>query len=549
MTVNVSFRIFEIGILNQQTGFMNKTAIIIGAGPAGLTAAYELITQTDIKPIVIERTNDIGGISKTVVHNGNRIDIGGHRFFSKSDRIMKWWQEILPIQGSESKDAILKDIYYQKKRTQVKLTPDGPDPEKTDRVMLIRDRLSRIFFLRKFFDYPITVNSKTISNLGIIRIIKIGWTYVWIQLFPVKNINSLEDFFISRFGTELYKTFFKDYTEKVWGVKCTNISADWGTQRIKELSVSRALLHALKSIFKNEKSIEQKNTDTSLIEQFMYPKLGPGQMWETIAHIIEEKGGLIIKNSEVVAIDVNNNQVTELSYFDNTTQLRYNIKGDYFFSTMPVKDLIQAMGDIVPATVKSVSDGLQYRDFITVGLLLNKLKIKNETKIQTLYELVPDSWIYIQERDVKVGRLQIFNNWSPYMVADIEKVWIGLEYFCNEGDELWEMKDEDFIEFAINELHSIDIIDKKEVLDSTIIRMIKAYPAYFGTHSKFNVIRDFTDRIDNLFLIGRNGMHKYNNQDHSMLTAITAVNNIISGEKSKNNIWDINMEEKYHEEK
>lgn len=528
---------------------MSKTAIIIGAGPAGLTAAYQLITKTDIKPIVIERTNDIGGISKTVVHNGNRMDIGGHRFFSKSDRVMKWWQEILPIQGAESKDDILKEITYHKKRTQENLLPDGPDPEKTDRVMLIRSRLSRIFFLRKFFDYPIALSGKTISNLGIVRIFKIGWTYVWIQLFPVKNVKSLEDFFINRFGKELYNTFFKDYTEKVWGVPCNEIAADWGAQRIKELSVTRALLHAIKSIFKSEKSIEQKNTDTSLIEQFMYPKLGPGQMWETVARIVEEKGGVIIKDSEVIELDITENRVNKLCYVNQKTGQKSAVKGDYFFSTMPVKDLIVAMGKKVPSTVKQVSDGLQYRDFITVGLLLNKLKIKNETKIPTLHGLVPDSWIYIQEREVKVGRLQIFNNWSPYMVADIEKVWIGLEYFCNEGDELWEKKDDEFIQFAIDELHSIDIIDKKEVLDSTIIRMPKTYPAYFGTYSKFNVITDFTDKVENLFLIGRNGMHKYNNQDHSMLTAIAAVNNIISGEKSKDNIWSINTEEEYHEER
>lgn len=529
---------------------MSKTAIIIGAGPAGLTAAYELITKTDIKPIVIEQTNDIGGISKTVVHNGNRIDIGGHRFFSKSDRVMKWWQEILPIQGSESKDDILlKDIYYKKNQTEVNLSSDGPDPEKTDRVMLIRKRLSRIFFLRRFFDYPISLNLKTVSSLGIVRIIRICWTYVWIQIFPIKNVNSLEDFFINRFGKELYKTFFKDYTEKVWGVPCNEIAADWGAQRIKELSISRVLLHALKSIFKKEKSIEQKNTDSSLIEQFMYPKLGPGQMWETVAEIIEDRGGVIIKNAEVIELKIDEYQVNELSYFNHTTQERSVIKGDYYFSSMPVKDLVVAMGEKVPSTVKAISDGLQYRDFITVGLLLNKLKIKNETRFQTLHDLVPDNWIYIQERDVKVGRLQIFNNWSPYMVSDIEKVWIGLEYFCNEGDELWQKKDDDFIQFAIDELHRIDIIDKSEVLDSTIIRMPKTYPAYFGTYSNFNVISDFTDKIENLFLIGRNGMHKYNNQDHSMLTAITAVNNIIKGEKSKNNIWNINTEEEYHEEK
>jgi protoporphyrinogen oxidase len=272
-------------------------------------------------------------------------------------------------------------------------------------------------------------------------------------------------------------------------------------------------------------------------------------MWETVARIVEEKGGVIIKNSEVVELNISENQVNELRYFNHTDKKKSVIKGDYFFSTMPVKDLITALGNKVPSEVKVVSDGLQYRDFITVGLLLNKLKIKNETKIQTLHELIPDSWIYIQEPNVKVGRLQIFNNWSPYMVADIEKVWIGLEYFCNEGDELWQKKDSEFIQFAIDELDSINIIDKNEVLDSTIIRMPKTYPAYFGTYSDFNIIRDFTDMYENLFLIGRNGMHKYNNQDHSMLTAITAVNNIINGEKSKNNIWNINTEIEYHEEK
>ena len=477
------------------------------------------------------------------------MDIGGHRFFSKSDRIMKWWQEILPLQGSDSKDDILKDKNYHKERTQVKLSPGGPDPEKTDRVMLIRNRLSRIFFLRKFFDYPITFNGQTLLNLGIIRIFKICWSYCWIKIFPVKNVSSLEDFFISRFGKELYKTFFKDYTEKVWGVPCTEITADWGTQRIKELSVLRALIHALKLIFKKDKSIEQKNTDTSLIEQFMYPKLGPGQMWEIVARIVEEKGGTIIKNSEVVELNMQGNQVNELSYFNHRTTHKSVITGDYFFSTMPVKDLINAMGNKVPAAVKKVSDGLQYRDFIIVGLLLNKLKIRNETKISTLHGLVPDCWIYIQDRNVKVGRVQIFNNWSPYMVADIRKVWIGLEYFCNEGDEFWKMKDDIFIQFAINELHTIDIIDKDDVLDSILIRVPKTYPAYFGTYPQFDLIRDFTVKIENLFLVGRNGMHKYNNQDHSMLTAITAVNNIISGEKSKDNIWKINTEEEYHESK
>jgi protoporphyrinogen oxidase len=526
---------------------MGKTAIIIGAGPAGLTAAYELVTKTDIKPIIIEKTNDMGGLSKTVVHNGNRMDIGGHRFFSKSDIVMKWWQNILPLQGSGSKDDIRENISYQHKHNSIVLPASGPHPEKLDEVMLIRKRLSRIFFLRKFFDYPITLNKKTITNLGFIRITKIAATYLWIKIFPAKNIKTLEDFFVSRFGTALYKTFFKDYTEKVWGVPCTEIPSDWGAQRVKQLSVSKALAHAVNSIFLKDETIGQKNEHTSLIEQFMYPKLGPGQMWETVARIVEKKGGIIIKNCAVTGIDITDGQVCGLSYFDGTANLNGVIKGDYYFSTMPVKDLITAMGNNVPGVVRKIAQNLQYRDFITVGLLLNQLKIKNETSISGISAPVRDNWIYIQEKDVKIGRLQIYNNWSPYMVADTGKTWIGLEYFCNEGDELWQMNDADFIQFAIDELHKIEIIDRDEVIDKTIIRMPKTYPAYFGSYSQFDVVSDFTDGLENLFLIGRNGMHKYNNQDHSMLTAMAAVNNIITGKKTKENIWEINTDDDFHE--
>jgi protoporphyrinogen oxidase len=524
---------------------MGKTAIIIGAGPAGLTAAFELVTKSDIKPVIIEKSDYIGGISRTIVYKGNRMDIGGHRFFSKSDVVMKWWLDILPLQGLNNNGRIGE----QDKNSYLIGQGDGPDPEMTERVMLVRSRLSRIFFMRRFFDYPITLSVKTIRNLGFIRIIKIGWTYFWVRIFPIKEEKSLENFFINRFGRELYKTFFKDYTEKVWGVPCNEIASDWGAQRIKELSVSKAIFHAIKSIFKKEKTIEQKDTETSLIEQFLYPKLGPGQLWETVASIIEEKGGKIIKNAEVIELKKDGDSINEVTYIDHSTGLRSSIEGDYFFSTMAIRDLIAAIKTDVPDEVKMISKGLQYRDFITVGLLLNKLKIKNETAIATTNGIVPDNWIYIQERDVRIGRLQIFNNWSPYMVADRNKVWIGLEYFCNEGDELWSKSDDQFIRFAIDELHKIDIIDKSDVVDSTMFRMPKTYPAYFGTYSHFNVIRDYTDKIENLFLIGRNGMHKYNNQDHSMLTAIMAVENIISGKKSKENIWNINTEEEYHEKK
>lgn len=528
---------------------MSKIALIIGAGPAGLTAAYELVMRTDIIPIVLESSNAIGGLSKTVVYKGNRIDIGGHRFFSKSDVVMQWWQQIMPIQGAENNDLLETEIHYHQKKTSLFLSADGPNPEKTDNVLLIRKRLSRIFFMRKFFAYPITLNGNTISNLGIVRLWKIFISYASVKLFPVKKIVSLEDFFISRFGKELYTTFFKDYTEKVWGVACAKIPADWGAQRIKELSISRALIHAIKSIFSTESSITQKNTDTSLIEQFMYPKLGPGQLWELVAQKIQEKGGKIILQAEVQQINVIDDTITQLSYLSKETNTVVNISGDYFLSTMPIKDLLIAMGEQVPADIRRISDGLQYRDFITVGLLLNKLSIKNENTVKTEHDLIKDNWIYIQEPEVKIGRLQIFNNWSPYMVADKSKVWLGLEYFCNEGDDLWNMSDEAFKQFAIDELHSIDIIDKKEVIDSTILKVPKTYPAYFGTYNEFDSIKTYINKIENLFLIGRNGMHKYNNQDHSMLTAITAVENIINGIKTKDNIWGINTEEEYHEKK
>lgn len=476
-----------------------KKAIIIGAGPAGLTAAYELLDRTDIKPIVFEASGDIGGISKTVNYKGNRIDIGGHRFFSKSTRVMDWWNKILPED------------------------------------MLERNRLSRIFFLRKFFDYPISLSLNTFMNLGVVRVAKVGFSYVKIRLLPIKEEKSLEDFFINRFGRELYKTFFKDYTEKLWGISCRDISPEWGAQRVKGLSVSKAIVHAVKSIFSKKSSAMQKDVETSLIDRFLYPKFGPGQMWEEVAKIVKEKGGEIYMNQEVSGLKVESGKVRAVKVGGEW------VKGDYFFSTMPVRDLILGTEGNVPKDVREVAEGLVYRDFITAGLLVEKLKTESGT--------VPDNWIYIQEKDVKLGRLQIFNNWSPYMVKDKNKVWVGLEYFCSEGDEMWNMSEEDFSKLAIDELAKIDFIDKKDVVDSVVIKMKKAYPAYFGSYDNFQVIRDFVDGIDNLFLVGRNGMHRYNNQDHSMLTAMMAVDNIKEGIKDKSNLWDVNAEEEYHEEK
>jgi protoporphyrinogen oxidase len=505
---------------------MPKTAVIIGAGPAGLTAAYELLDRTDIVPVVYEMSADIGGISKTVNYKGNRMDIGGHRFFSKSDWVMGWWRKFMPLEGSP-----------------------GPDPEKTDKVMLVRSRLSRIFFLGRFFDYPITLNKGTFNNLGLVRVAKIGMSYVKARMFPIRHERSLEDFFINRFGRELYLTFFKDYTEKVWGVPCSAIKPEWGAQRIKGLSVTRAITHALKKAFSNDNSIEQKGMETSLIEQFLYPKFGPGQLWEEVADRIRAMGGEIRMRHAVTGMRTAGTKVSAVTVVDRETGQASTRQADYFFSTMPVRDLVAAMGESVPEKVREVAAGLVYRDFITVGLLLRKLKMEGDVKTGASGGIVPDNWIYIQEREVKLGRLQIFNNWSPYMVADRGYVWMGLEYFCNEGDALWKKSDPEFMALAAEELESIGFIDKADVVDGVVIRMPKTYPAYFGTYDDFGVVREFTDSFENLFLLGRNGMHRYNNQDHSMLAAKTAVDNIIAGVTTKDNVWAVNAEQEYHEEK
>lgn len=523
-----------------------KIALIIGGGPAGLTAAYELVSQTDIKVIVVEISKDMGGISKTVNYKGNRIDIGGHRFFSKSDRVMEWWRKILPIQGQDSKEAL--QLQYQKKQTSIQLDANGPDASVEDKVLLVRNRMSRIYFLRNFFSYPISLSIHTLKTLGWMRSFRIGLSYIKSAVFPIRKEVSLEDFLINRFGRELYETFFKDYTEKVWGVPCSEISSEWGAQRIKGLSIWKTIVHALSKASKKDRSIAQKDIETSLIENFLYPKYGPGQMWEEVSAIVSSKGAEVKRRSKVIGLKYENGQITscEIENLENGTS--YHVEADYVFSTMPIKELIRAMGSVVPPAVKEVSDGLIYRDFITVGVLLKKLKVKNQTGQKTYKDLIPDNWIYIQEKDVKLGRLQVFNNWSPYMVKDKDTVWLGLEYFCNEGDALWEKSDEDFAAFAIDELKKIDLIHKEDVLDSTVIRMPKTYPAYFGTYDRFDELRAYTDKIENLYLVGRNGMHKYNNQDHSMLTAMEAVENIISGRKDKDNIWAVNTEQEYHEE-
>jgi protoporphyrinogen oxidase len=428
-----------------------------------------------------------------------------------------------------------------------------PEPENPDLVMLIRPRRSRIYYLRKFFDYPITLTANTLKNLGLVRMVRVGTSYMVSRVRQIRPEKSLEDFLINRFGRELYLTFFKSYTEKVWGTPCHEISAEWGAQRIKGLSLTTAVKHLVKKLFRATSEggdLAQKGTDTSLIERFMYPKFGPGQLWEHVAELVQQKGGAIHKGWKVDRLNFAEGEPLRVTSIEavRADGERRTFAGDYFFSTMPMRELLRAMKTAVPANVLEVSDGLQYRDFITVGLLVDRLKVTEPDG-----GLLKDTWIYIQEPDVLLGRLQIFNNWSPYLVSDADqkagKVWIGLEYFCYETDDLWKMADEEMKKFAIAEVAKIGLLNAADVSDAHVVRVPKTYPAYFGTYDRFDELKTFTDGIENLFLVGRNGMHKYNNQDHSMLTAMAVVDGLVAGKVDKQALWEINTEQEYHEEK
>ncbi len=514
-----------------------KKVIIIGAGPAGLTAGYELLKKApdEYSVTIYEESAAIGGISRTVNHNGNRMDIGGHRFFSKDKEVMNWWQEMMPRQGKPSFD----DIQLGREKN---LAEEGPDPEQTDRVMLVRNRVSRIYYKHKFFDYPVSLKWDTIKNMGFATTMEAGFSYLGSAIVK-KEESSLENFYINRFGKKLYSMFFEGYTEKLWGRHPSEISADWGAQRVKGLSI----LAVIKDMFTKVTGISDGKVETSLIEEFYYPKYGPGQLWETTAKEFEALGGRIVMNAKVTKINTNGTDAVKSITVEQDGSTS-EVSGDIFFSSMPVKDLVAGMND-VPENEARIAAGLPYRDFVTVGLLMNRLELKNETKIRTLGNIVPDCWIYVQDTGVKMGRIQIFNNWSPYMVKHPDKrVWVGLEYFCAEGDKFWNLTEDQTIRFAIAELKKMGVINEDtKIYDGHRERVKKAYPAYFDTYDEIDTLIEYLNRFGNLWCVGRNGQHRYNNMDHSMATSFEAVKNILAGTTDKTNVWNVNTEQEYHE--
>ncbi len=463
--------------------------VIIGAGPAGLTAAYEL-DKANISSVVLEKDNIVGGISRTVNYKGYRFDIGGHRFFTKVKVVEKLWHEVL-----------------------------GND-------FLHRPRISRIYYKNHFFHYPLRPLN-ALFGLGIWNSLLVLLSYLKIKISPKKPENTFEDWVSNRFGKRLFDIFFKTYTEKVWGIPCQEITAEWAAQRIKKLS----LLSAITNAFYKKSAPKKQNTITTLIDAFEYPKLGPGMMWERVSELVEKKnqvclGAEVTKvfwtNTEVKAVEIKINGQKKLT------------KGSHFISSMPIRELIQKFEPAAPKKIVDAAEALSYRDFITVAIIINKP------------DIFPDNWIYIHDSQVKVGRIQNFKNWSPHMVPDQNKTCLGLEYFCFEGDGLWTSTNEELIELAKKELISLGFIQSSDIEDGKVVRVPKAYPIYDSTYKKsLEIIRQFLHPLKNLQLIGRNGMHKYNNQDHSMLTAMMAVQNIL-GENY--DLWQVNVEQEYHEE-
>lgn len=509
---------------------IRKKIVIVGAGPAGLTAAYELAQTGNYDITILEADDQVGGISKTVNHQGNLIDIGGHRFFSKSQKVLNWWAIFFPIVDTTHH----LEIGYHSETQNL----DQILRKNSEDAMLIRKRKSRIYFNKNLFDYPLKLNPQLLFKLGIIKSMRIGKGIFISRIFPIKNERHLEDFFVNNFGKELYHTFFKHYTEKVWGKACTDLSPEWGRQRIKSLKIRDLFKHSIRKLFISGKA--RKENTRSLIEKFLYPAKGPGMLWEKVALACEESGVKILLQSSLKKIHFQEGLASKVAYNSSlNSEEIIELECDALFSTMPIKNLFQSMREQVPKDVFEIANGLEYRDFMIVGLELKKLKIYQENG-----KLIKDNWLYIQEGMVKVGRLQIFNNWSPFMTTG-ESVWIGAEYFCNKNDELWNLSDEKIISFALDELSLIGILDKEQYISGKVVRCPKAYPTYTGSYLELDRVVEYLETKKNLFLMGRNGLHKYNNQDHSMLTAFKAVELFERGETSKKEIWAINSDDEY----
>jgi protoporphyrinogen oxidase len=467
-----------------------KRVIIIGAGPAGLTAAYEL-SKLGTPSVVLEKDDSVGGLSRTVDYRGFLFDIGGHRFFTKVKVVDDLWREILG---------------------------DGD--------FLRRDRLSRIYYKKALFHYPLRFGN-ALRGLGILNSFLILLSYIRAQMFPIRPEETLEAWVSNRFGKRLYRIFFKTYTEKVWGIPCSEISADWAAQRIKGLSLFTAVKNALL-----KQGEDKRSAVTSLIDSFHYPRRGPGMMWEQACRLVRQSGSQVLLKATVRRILHSGHRVRALeASIDGRIQV---FEGSHFISSMPVRELVCRLDPAAPPEVRAAAESLNYRDFVTVALIIDK------------EELFPDNWIYIHDPRVKVGRIQNFKNWSPDMLPDPSKTCLGLEYFCFEGDGLWTMSDPELIALAKVELETLGLARPSDVVDGIVVRVPKAYPVYDSSHrAALAVIRNFLAPLTNLQLVGRNGMHKYNNQDHSMLTAMLAVRNIMGANHS---LWEVNVDREYHEE-
>ena len=462
--------------------------VIIGAGPAGLTAAW-MLTRRGLRTLVLEKDAQVGGIARTVEYKGFRFDIGGHRFFTKVGVVQKLWRDTLGAQ------------------------------------LLRRPRLSRIYYGGKFFDYPLRpINALT--GLGPINALLVLLSYLWIQLRPIKPELTFEDWVSNRFGRRLYDIFFKTYTEKVWGIPCNRIGAQWAAQRIKNLSLFTAVLHMLWP------ARSESGRITSLIDVFEYPRLGPGMMWEAFHAEVVTQGGRVVLGAAVRTIECADGRVVAVEY--ERSGQRRRVPLEKLLSTMPLRDLIRSLSPVPPPEVQRAADSLHYRDFLTVALIVDAPA------------LFPDNWIYVHDPRVKLGRIQNFKNWSPDMVPDASKTCLGLEYFCFEGDGLWTMSDRDLIELGTREVTAIGLLGGAKVVDATVVRMPKAYPVYDeGFEKALTVVSDYLAGFSNLQVAGRNGLHKYNNQDHSMVTALLAAQNLLG---ARHDVWAVNADDQYHEE-